>query len=411
VRRSLRGHTSSLRQNSPTSTAPLSRSESVFSQSSLQALSNPLQDTVEEDVPMASEVESHNHQNVQHTSSHPFLQWANSLSPSAPYTSQACIRHSDILTLSFRVLLMPEGDGAFRDLIRSSHYDKEDLGMMRSLLEYSFWLGKHQIDELQNFWTSVDNGAAQESSLSNIGEPVRVFFFFRTFCQREDWQIRREIYCTVWSWGAMRALSLLCGNVAGADLEGYPSREDFRKSQEFFRAFEGIRNIFGRESVAYALENTCLILRPVKTPRADGSQLQWASPSNHGITETAILQYCGFFDAVANGARQYHHQCVRVRQLVRAEQNTEIPTVLGPVPEGVGNGGGMLAVKPGSWPTECPRLCLFVLLASGFNEKALIASLLGSTVNNRQIYSSGSGPTWTENDLRILENWKRALET
>ena len=412
VRRSLRGHTSTLRQNSPTSTAPFSfsRSQSVFSQSSLQELSNTLQDTVEEDVPMASEGESQDHQNVQHTSSHPFFQWANSLSPSAPWTNQACIRHSDIVTLSFRVLLMPESDGAFRDLICSSHYDKEDLGMMLSLIGYSFWLGRHQIDELQNFWTRVDDDAAQESSLSNIGEPVRVFFFFRTFCQPENWQIRREIYCTVWSWRAMRALSLLCGNTTATDLEVYPCLEDFRQSHEFIRAFEGVRNIFGRESVAYALDNTCLILRPVKAPRADGSQLQWASPSNHGITEAAILQYCGFFDAAANGAQRYHHQRIRIRQLIRAQQNTDIPTILGPVPEAVGNGGGMLAMKPSSWPTECPRLCLFVLLDSGFNERALIASLLGDTVRNRQIYSCGSDLTWTENDRRIFENWKRALE-
>jgi len=420
LRRCLRGQDSDPRELSPTSTYPFSRSESVFSISSYQSLSHTLVDTGRNDGAMTSENGSNVHLNIRDASSHPFLRWANSHDASAPWATQTCIRHSDIVAFSFRILLMPENDEDFQSLM-NLQYREESITTMLHLLaltsqsQYSVLLRRGHIYELEKDWIGAEKNASHASSATYSDDVVRAFFFFHTFCQAGDWQIKREVYCIIWSSRAAQLLSTLIDT----DLELHRGDKGWRLTQHFeiTRTFPQIRNLFGNKSVAYALHNASLILLHGGSLNRDGGHLQWALPPDQGMTEAEIAQYFALFNAVECNAwmsQLYHRRSFRLLQVLRTEEATEIPLGLPSVSEDIGKGGAMLAIKPNSWPSQCPRFCLFVLLENGFDDKAQLKRLLRCARKEREMYGVNRDTvdgrlSLSATDEKILKDWKNAL--
>jgi hypothetical protein len=183
---------------------------------------------------------------------------------------------------------------------------------------------------------------------------------------------------------------------------------------EFIRTFQQLRKLSGRESVAYALDNTSLILLSCDDASGRGNQLQWRQPQSQGIPEHVIAKSVTWFDSAScseDVVQSYHHQHGRLLWVIPTEQATGTPPDLISIPDNVGKGGAILVVKPGAWPQQCPRFCLFVLLSHDFQDEARLGHLLRYTVQMRDMYcvyeDAGQEPeALSSADTHLLRSWE-----
>jgi hypothetical protein len=421
IRRCLSGSVAHNREISPTSTHHFSRSQSIFSILSVRSVSRPLLDTMLEDEMSAPEVVGDDQPDFLDASSHPFLRWSGLRDLSTPWAPHTCLRHSDIVMFSFRILEFPETHESFHNLISSLRYDDEKSIMMIHALkaiqqsQYTLPLKRGEIHDIERSWTGVNTQTPYErSKTSHPDQRVEAFFLFRTFCQQEDWQLKREIYCVIWSSKAANVLN----SFFETDYNVFSDKESLPLIQhsEFIKPFQQLRQLSGRESVAYALYNTNLILFPCDDDTGRGKQLQWCQPQNQGIAENIIAQTVALFDSAScseDGMQSYHYQCGRLLWVLPTVLG-DIPAELENIPDSVGKGGAMLAMKPSAWPQQCPRFCLFVLLGHSVYDDANIGSLLGYTVHEREVYcvigdaALETGPL-NADDGHLLRSWERSF--
>ena len=335
--------------------------------------------------------------NTQDASSNPFLKWANYYHShtSAPWTSQTCIRHANIVSFSFRVLLLPN----FRDGAQIRRIGFLQRAMSSGLLEslqqssYSVLLKRRHIWQLAKDWTGEEEMSLHDASIAtNSDTVIRAIFLFRTICQSHSWQIEREVCCIMTTF-------------TGTDVE--PHRDErflLNQYSQILTALAQVRNIFGKESVEYALRKCSLILRHSD---AEG-QVQWASRPKQ--ENASVEQWLALFDSATRDSetsRLYHRHSVGLLHVLRAGEMTDVPPFLPIVPEIAGKGGAMLAVTPSSWPVECPRLCLFVL--PEIDNRAQLARLLHDAIEDKTFYFADSNPTWTEADWKLVRTWEAHL--
>ncbi|KAE9377465.1 hypothetical protein N431DRAFT_500317 [Stipitochalara longipes BDJ] len=422
IRKCLSRHDTYQREISPTSTNPNPHSQSVLSMPSARSFSQPLLDTMLEDDTMAQEDMSDmsDYQpDFQDASSHPFLKWADHRGVSTPWALNTSMRHSDIVMFSFRVFEIPEDEESFYDLLHSLRYDHETSRMMLHVLrvirqnQYTLPMKRHQIHDLEEYWTGVNTQKSYgRNTASHPDQRIRTFVLFRTFCQQQDWQLKRELYCVIWSARAASLLSMFLGTDTDFifDEDPLPPIQDF----EFIRAFQQLRKLSGRQSVAYALDNTSLVLLPCNDANGHGNQLQWRQPRSQDIPEDTIAKSVAWFDLAffsEGPAQPYYHEGARLLWVIRTEQATSTPPELINITDDVGKGGAMLVVKPGAWPQECPRFCLFVLLSHGFQDEARLGHLLRYTVQIRDMYcvydDAGQEPeALSAADAHFLRSWE-----
>ena len=408
IRNCLRYHDDDYRGSSPTSTNPLARSESVFSTSSIRSISHALLETRENSV-MPSENGFYIHPNTQDASSNPFLKWANYRDVSAPWTAQTSIRHANIVSLSFRVILIPHIWEDIHTVLHSSMFEEDmragALGLLEALQQpsYSILLRRRHIWQLAKNWTGKDMSSYDPSSATNPDEVIRATFFFRTICQSHTWQIEREICC-------------ITSTFTGTDVEPHPDGR-FLLHQHFqiLIALAKVRNIFGKESVSYALQNCSLILRHSHYPDEGEGRLRWDSLPNQ--EDSSIGQYVDLFNSATRDSetsRLYYHHSVGLLQVHRTGEMTEVPPCLPTISENAGKAGAMIAVRPSSWPVECPRFCLFVLPENGIDNKARLGRLLHDAIEDRNFYFAESDTahgrtTWGAADWKLLRDWEAFL--
>jgi len=349
------------------------------------------------------------YRNTQNASSNPFLKWANYSDVSAPWTAQTSIRHANIVAFSFRVLLMPNFREDTYTLPQSLVFDEDMRPRSLDLLEalqqssYSILLRRRHIWQLAKDWTGEDMSPYDPSSATNSDEVIRAIFFFRTICQSHTWQIEREVFCimTTSTW---------------TDVEPHAD-EGFLRNQrlQILVALAQVRNIFGKESVSYALQNCSLILRHSHYPDENEAQLQWRAPSNQ--ENASVEQYLALFNSATRDSetsRLYHRHSVGLLQVLRAGEMAEVPPFLPPISENAGKSGAMIAVRPSCWPAECPRFCLFVLSENGIDNKARLGRLLHDAIKDRNFYFADSDtahgqPTWGAADWQLLKDWEALL--
>jgi hypothetical protein len=419
IRRCLSGHVIYQREISPTSTNPFPRAQSVLSVLSARSFSQPLLETMVEDDTTAREVVNDDQRGFEDASFHPFLRWAGHRDVSTPWAPHTSIRHSDIVMFSFRILEIPESQESFHDLINSLRHDHENSRMMLYALkaiqetQYTLPLKRAQIHDIEKYWTGVNTQTPYGlSTMSRPDQTVETFFLFRTFCQQEDWQLKREVYCVIWSSRAASVLSMFLETAIDLSFD-----EDILPSiqhSEFIQAFQQLRKLSGRQSVAYALNNTSLILLPTDDASGRRNQLQWRQPQSRGIPEQVIAKYVALFDSAScneDVVQSHHHQCGRLLWVLRTEQATDTSPDLEIISDNVGKGGAMLALKPGAWPQQCPRFCLFVLLDHGFHDEARLGGLLSYTIRERDMYcvvedAAQEPERLTAADKHLLRSWE-----
>lgn len=169
--------------------------------------------------------------------------------------------------------------------------------------------------------------------------------------------------------------------------------------------------------MAYALNNTSLILLPSDDAGGRGNQLQWRQPQSQGIPEHVIAKTVALFDSVSCGenvVQSNYHQFGRLLWVLRTEHATDTSPDLEIVPDDVGKGGAMLAVKPGAWPQQCPRFCLFVLFGDGSHTEAGLGDLLRYTIQEKDMYcvfedASQESGRLSATDKHLLRSWEDFL--
>lgn len=237
------------------------------------------------------------------------------------------------------------------------------------------------------------------SSAANTDEVIRAVFFFRTIFQSHNWQIEREVCC-------------IMSTFTRTDAEPHPSEEFLlnQRLQKLLIALAQVRNIFGKESVSYALQNCSLILC-----HDNEGQLQWDSLSSQG--NASVKQYLALFNSATRDSetsRLYYHHSVGLLQVFRTGEMMEIPRCFPSVSEDASKPGAMLTVRPSCWPKECPRLCLFVLPENGIDDKTRLGRLLHDAIEARNFYFAESDtahgqPPWGAADWKLLKDWKAFL--
>ena len=173
----------------------------------------------------------------------------------------------------------------------------------------------------------------------------------------------------------------------------------------------------GKESVAYALQNSSLILESDNRLHEGSSQLQWSPPRDESIAKPVLEKYFRLIknaSRLENALQSNNYHSMRLLKVPQTNDTNGISASFLHTLEHVGNGGAMLAMKADSWPDECPRFCLFILLDRDFDDISLLSDLLRYTIVETEIYvgceeTTQEEPILTVRDKRILENWENTL--
>jgi hypothetical protein len=404
---------------------PESRVQS-FSQTSL----DPGEPEEEEDMsmsgtesnPQVQETEYEGQLRPHDASSHTFLRWAESRDLSKSWALNSCIRHSDIVKFSFRLLELPETEDNLTELI-SSLYDRTDgdeatepiyhLANLTRKNPYTFVLMRGHLPEIERSWTGTEAQSSYKSCIADQNEEVRVTFFFRSYCQPKDWQIIREMHCIVWSPAAARMFGDYFGS--GDDLEFNTSSLQHVLAFQVSQQFQQLVSLSGKYSVACALLGASFVLQPAQDSSQNEELAHWLSPQDGGLPRLVIAQLSTLFDSDSSGEdpiRLYQYQSHSLLQ-VRQDQQHLSPMPLSLLQQSAyfGELEAVMAIKPETWH-ECPRFCLFVLLDHDFDDEARLRGLLRARIDNHEFlaaygYDAQDQPAWSKDDWTILQDWRK----
>ena len=411
IRRCLRGHNLDVREISPTSTLPPRRSESVFPLPSVRSIAQSLPESVQEGEVTALHEADIDRLAIADASSSPFLRWADNREISAPRARQCSIRHSDIIMFSFRILMEPENEleyKAFNAMLNRDRVRSAQVSQRRVV----FTISKGDLQRIEECWTGVSTSASTSLSTVDPDEIVRAVFFFRTLFEQENWQLRREIYCVILP-TKCRALILL----------EVPETQQER-AIKIFTVFRRLRSYYGRTSVVAASRSaTGVIVVLANHTGRDRLVLQWLLPQHYlapSVSPMGVHQVSDWFrfascSESARGLQHYQSaRLLRLLPVLRTEHNTDIPAHDSRSSDS-SETGAILLVKPESWPSQCPRFCLFVLQSQGFDDKEQLGRLLRYTIDAEEIHNipavidQGKPPLSTE-DNDIITSWLNHFE-
>lgn len=335
-------------------------------------------------------------------SSDPFLKWANGYNPSNTWTRNAFIRHANCVTFSFRSI-------EILDL---------EFTLTHGICDFT----QDQMLELYNCAMPMDDKTFQEivecwignASLTNYSNKTnKVSFSFKTYCQPENWQITREIYCIIWPQSA----ESLGGNTREMDLDVSIEPKTLKAARRLnlILAFHQLRALRGSESVWSALLPISLVLLFVEQGHNqydDIHDAQWVLKEQNKIPGSTFDLHFGLFENAAtteSNNRWFHRQiCSGLRRLCPADDDIGLPPALSNVAFRDLK-SGTIAVKSNLWPLKCPTFCFFVVLEQGFDEIGTLCSLLYETLKASRFFSDGNWKL-TVSDKRLLQRWHKSLE-
>lgn len=355
------------------------------------------------------------HPNLPGATSHPFLGWINNHDISQPWAAQTCIQHSDIVDLSFRVLLLPETEDGAKNLYFSLQNDEENMAAVLELLDlaqirqFSVLLRRRKIPEIEAYWTGSDGYASRTVSSADSDEVIKVVLLFRTFCRPRDWQIVREVYCLV----CPSPVSEIFYDTTEMDTDLAWGNELPQPAQpsEIIDALSRVRDFAAQDSVVCALRDAKLVLSRGSQNWEDGGRLQWSLPADYDISEGALKRYFDLFDPTSPVGRilePYYRHRSRLVQIPRTGQSTNVLSGLAQVPEDMGNGGAILALKPTNWSLRSSQSCLFVLQEHDFDDDSQLVQLLYNAIAAGDALKV-EGATLTKDDRKLLRDLMGSL--
>ena len=405
IRRCLREGSDSVRGHSPTSTDAFARSESLPSQRSFPPSipGSTLTHRPEFNMSGAGHASARGEFTIDDVVSHPLRQWNKSPDLVANWASQTIIRPSDIVSCSFRFLELPDKEESFDSLTRplkDGSKRKQTLSHLLPLIQqaqYSVPLARKDISTIERGWMGT-NMADSKINRSKPHEVLMSFFFFRTFIQRQDWEIKRELYCIAWSIETAEILRKLTDPGLALDYLTYWSSS---RVHDVIEATLHVRNVSGKKSVEWAFTDTNLVLCQHEEQSAPNNRLQWTRPPSQGVSGAVLLRYRNLFQAASSGIPPFselHYRSDRLLWLRRQDHAAEAKE------------GAILAGKSYQWPEQCPKFCLFVL-EGGEIDTSYLGRLLQGAIGNAtyDMNSTNGALTFNEKDKNILRSWFRSF--
>ncbi|ORY16549.1 hypothetical protein BCR34DRAFT_556823 [Clohesyomyces aquaticus] len=310
--------------------------------------------------------------NTEDASVHPFLRWAR-----ASELTSTSIRHSNIIAFSFRYL-----DIRASDTLRSSEH-------LRQIYDNAIAIHSKDLHGLEAHWL----GSVPRPR--NSDRIFRVSLVFSTYCQRDNWQITRQISCFVW----------------GMD---DPTPSEVSISFQALRdSLEQLRAIKGRRSVSCAFRNTSLVISPIAREGKPEQEVQWILPRMDCTSDPATPLLFQPFDTPTEQQDNEQRDCQasfqKLRILLPTEQDAPRCPALETTPDDISHGDGVVAVKGYEWPSECPRFCLFVFNEHGFDDGNVLSAILRQCIQRGEYCGYGNTP-FSETDKQTLRHWLKALE-
>ncbi|KAF2734480.1 hypothetical protein EJ04DRAFT_244784 [Polyplosphaeria fusca] len=335
---------------------------------------------------------------------HPFLHWSRLGVTSPAGTSQCSIRFSDLVSFSCHVF-EENNQNRLESECRSiqPHFDSQGLDHLRT---YAIMLSKRELEELSTLWTS--NTAPN----SNHTQIQKVTLFFQASCHRQDWQIRRQLFCIVWN--EQTPLQAHARNhVADWPATRHPP-DRFSKVKKAIKDLHSMRTI---QSVLYALGSQMLVFVPRAKHHLQQEGIHtgcvWARPETQ-LIPISTLQAC--VNAITNNHFQQTGRGLgfggtpeRLLEIHASADESGTGGLTVPVlPNPFDKGDGILAIRSEKWPRGCPKFCLFVLQAHYFEDKRKMASLLNITQKEKRSASDGTARL-DDADRARLKSWWNTL--
>ncbi|KAH8592079.1 hypothetical protein B0O99DRAFT_689861 [Bisporella sp. PMI_857] len=362
------------------------------------------------------EAEEYDHLGLQDASSHSFLRWALCRDLSKSWALNSSIRHSDIIMFSFRVFEVPDtganltGLGSLFGDNQSAQATILDLRDLAKGNPPAFVLKRGDIPQIEKSWTGTRGRSSYEPSIKNYDEGVRALFFFRSSCQPNDWQLKREMYCILWSPAAAETFrNRFYTNV---ELNFGESGFQLTTVAEIMKSFQKLRCLSGKHSVACALQCTSLILQPPQDLFQDAEGFHWCTPLEGGIPIPVITRLSSLFNLPPGGMVQLRqYQSNSLLQVLPDEQIYFNPLRALQVGNNFGQIEAIMAIKPDFWPNECPRFCLFIFVDHDFDNEGRLRILLHDTIRARKFlavrgHNVQDKPSWSADDEKTLQDWR-----
>jgi hypothetical protein len=393
-----------IREISPSTDGSLSRSQSVLSELRLRPFTAPQIDAVMEDDQHADNFAPQAVPSAAQNNGIGLLQY----SPNWPSKEQCGfpqtgLRHSDLITFSFRAFHCPTHDQVLRYPQFGSGY-KTAAESFDSLLQPGsiVVLRYGQMGDVERAWTGREaTTISTPVPAAMLEERKYVYFYFHTFCRRKDWQIVRELNCVSWDLADVQRHSAAVRREAFSAT--YSKAEKFDHYATLVALLSMVRDISGKASVSYALNNTRLILSNIPTSEDGSSQMRWAEGRSPQLEQFENFAWRSYWPP------HFYHERAQTVALKQSEREGVGDIV--PVPKEMGQMGGILAKKPQSWPAQCPRFCLFVFLDIEASERDRLRQLLSNVVQQREIYGAIDEKSGQEElfidaeDRRLIREW------
>jgi hypothetical protein len=405
------------RPPSPTSTAPYSRAQSILSIHSVRTItstqSRPPLHGVQAEGTSSTGIQI----KFSDARTHHFLRRADPHDLSRPRAQDCTIRHSDIVSFSFRNLDIPEDLENLSTVMGTLRCAPGELEMMMHALnfvrqdQFSLTMKRHQIQQIEEFWTGTVS--QQRISSSNTGQMVKAFYFFRTFFQPKDWQLKRELYCVTFSEKAAALIARIIENHVDYCFE---DNVQTTNPDDVIHELQNLRYLSGRQSVGNAIIEAVLYLSHCDNDGAGGIRVNWHLPDQRMPKEMAE-KFAALFVSVSrteDSVCSYHRQSESlflIHRTVEAAEATGVTSGLQDIPDDVCQNEALIMVRASHWPRECPKFCLFVLIDQNFDDTMQLGLFIHRAISTPEMYFPGGfaeGQSLSRREKETLRSWENS---
>ncbi|KAF1849717.1 uncharacterized protein K460DRAFT_399830 [Cucurbitaria berberidis CBS 394.84] len=334
---------------------------------------------------------------IQDADSHAFLKWAvgHPLAPS--WTEIGSIRHANIVHFDFKyhVFWKPE-------IVQVEQEDVDFCSVFKSLQSSAFLMYPRQLRELVALWTTK----SIQIPSPNVTKPTRASFYFHTYCDQSTWQIKRVLNCVLWG-AAPRTVKNTSAMEQLPAMIGDDDIPEFFAWTDFKDACSDAQQIYGKDSVWYALQTTSMLLLPGEESRRP----EWVSFETLNIPKTAAWTLMDISKRTNLGGEMVIDSVSLCGGLSEVDPTSErrLRSTIPDLGRDTRQGDSMIAVRSPSWPATCPQFCLFVLLKEDYDDKDILHRHLEEAVALSNYYAE-EGYEFSRSCWRLLHNWRRALK-
>lgn len=374
IRQCLRTTAGYLREDSLTTTAPPSRTQSVLSEKvdclpSAQCIPLMRSGTTRQPIPISENIR------FRKVAFDPLSTWTDGSTQSIEGSYQCIVRHADRVTFVCNILSLDYCDdlmdadecmqtidpstvfGTLAELYKSGCVFQLTLGQLRGIKER--WLGRRRSDD-------------------DSSELLSACLLVRNQYARSDWQLSRTLHCLVMSPQSSQAMCAADGN------DGV--------LQMIHTSLDRLRCISGRLSVLGALQPVPLVLRNTKHNFDENEKsLTWMALLEGNTLQTRVLELLDHFEGkvdswpYSTGEHMEHETLEIVRQRSHGNTSSTLPYEI----DGVcsDEAEAILILKPSTWPEQCPIFCVFIFRQvhddPGYHESTL--ELVRQTIQAKKI--------------------------